>query len=279
MSPTPQTDHPGLPKGLRLISTAISFAGFGIGGLVIAVLMTLSRLLPGSAQQRAHRGQAIVHTAFRLHIWLMQSLGVMRLHLRGEDKLNQPGQLIIANHPSLIDVVCLISRIPHANCIVKHQLFTNPFTWGPVTGAGFISNEDPETMIDEAVNWLDAGGTMVIFPEGTRTRPGEPLRFQRGTANIALRANCRLTPVTIRCTPTTLTKAEPWYRIPARRFTMDLHVQDDIALATFKDDGATPLAVRRLTRFLEQYFNEEINADERHPGTRTQGADYQHTGS
>lgn len=279
MNTTSRHESTGLPKGLRLISTAISFAGFGAGGLVIAVLMTFSRLLPGSAQQRAHRGQTIVHTAFRLHIWLMQSLGVMRFHMRGEDKLNQPGQLVIANHPSLIDVVCLISRIRHANCIVKHQLFNNPFTWGPVSGAGFISNRDPETMINEAVDWLRAGGTMVIFPEGTRTRPGEPLRFQRGTANIALRANCRLTPVAIRCTPTTLTKAEPWHRIPERRFTMDLHVQDDIDLAPFMEEGVSPLAVRRLTHYLEEYFNEEINADERHSGTGSQGADYQHTGS
>ncbi|WP_245395071.1 hypothetical protein [methane-oxidizing endosymbiont of Gigantopelta aegis] len=42
------------------------------------------------------------------------------------DKLNRPGQLIVANHPTLIDIVFLISRIPYACCIVKDSLWHNP---------------------------------------------------------------------------------------------------------------------------------------------------------
>jgi len=267
------------PRWWRLIGTALSFAAFGIGALILAVPITLNRLVPGPPTARARRGQYLVHRAFALHLWLMETLGVMRCRTHNLDRLNRPGQLVIANHPSLIDVVCLIAQLRHANCIVKHQLWRNPFTVGPVAGAGYISNQDSLTMVDQAVTWLRDGGTMVIFPEGTRTRPGQPLRFQRGAANIALRAHCRLTPVCVRCAPTTLTKAEPWYRIPHRRFLIDLRVGDDIELAPFLGEGVTPLAVRRLTHYLEQRFKQEIDAHERQPGTGPQATDHQHPGS
>ena len=267
------------PRWWRLIGTALSFTAFGLGALVLAVPITLNRLLPGPAPARARRGQYLVHRAFRLHLWLMETLGVMRCRVDGAERLNGKGQLVIANHPSLIDVVCLIAQLRHANCIVKAQLWRNPFTRGPVSGAGYISNRDSARMVDEAVAWLRDGGTMVIFPEGTRTRPNRPPRFQRGAANIALRADCRLTPVRVRCTPTTLTKAEPWYRIPPRRFLIHLQVGEDIELGPFLDDGVTPMAVRRLTHYLEQRFTQETDAHERQPGTGSQAADHQHPGS
>jgi hypothetical protein len=40
--------------------------------------------------------------------------------------------MIIANHPSLIDVVFLIGLVRQANCVVKQSLWENPFTRGPV---------------------------------------------------------------------------------------------------------------------------------------------------
>jgi len=59
------------------------------------------------------------------------------------EKLNRPGQLIIANHPTLVDIVFLISRVKQANCIVKQKLWHNPFMRGPILNAGYISNGDP----------------------------------------------------------------------------------------------------------------------------------------
>lgn len=255
------TDH--VPYWWRLVGTGFSFAMFGLGALVLAIPISLNRLWPGDPVARARRGQYFVHRAFQLMVWLMESLGLMRCQVDGRERLNQTGQLVIANHPTLIDVVCLIAHIRHANCIVKWQLWRNPFTLGPVSGAGYISNGDSQAMVDQAVAWLRAGGSMVIFPEGTRTRPGQALSFQRGAANIALRAECRLTPVFIRCTPTTLTKSEPWYRIPPRRFLLGLRVGEDIKLAPFLEEGVTPRAVRRLNHHLEQRFKQELDADER----------------
>lgn len=247
-----------LAYGWRLFATGFSFFSFGVGGLVLwgAIFPVLS-ILPGNRMQKSRRGQRVVHYSFYAFIGLMHRVGVMTYEIAGLEKLNRPGQLIVANHPTLVDIVFLISRIKEANCIVKARLWHNPFMRGPIINAGYISNDDPEQMIAECVDWLQAGGAMIIFPEGTRSVPGQSCRLQRGAAAIALRAGKILTPVTMSCYPSTLTKAEKWYQIPYRRFHLAMHVGDDIALEEFSKFESKSIAVRRLTQFLQDYFTEQ----------------------
>jgi 1-acyl-sn-glycerol-3-phosphate acyltransferase len=164
----------------RLFATGFCFFSFGLGGLLLWMLVfPILSILPGDRLQRISRGQKAVHYSFYFFIGLMHRMGVMTYEINGLEKLNRPGQLIIANHPTLVDIVFIISRVKQVNCIVKEQLWHNPFMRGPILNAGYISNGDPEKMIDECVQWLRSGGAMIIFPEGTRSIPGKPCRFQR----------------------------------------------------------------------------------------------------
>lgn len=254
-----------LQYGWRLFATGFSFFSFGMGGLLLwGVVFPILSILPGSPRQRQCRGQRVLHYSFYVFIGLMHRIGVMTYEIAGLEKLNRPGQLIVANHPTLVDIVFLISRIKEANCIVKARLWHNPFMRGPILNAGYISNGDPQRMIAECVDWLRSGGSMIIFPEGTRSVPGQPCRFQRGAAAIALQADKILTPVTISCYPSTLTKAEKWYQIPYRRFHLAMHVGNDIALEEFSKFEQNSIAVRRLTQFLQNYFTEQREHDKYH---------------
>ena len=69
----------------------------------------------------------------------MHKLGVMSYEIKGLEKLNRPNQLVLANHPTLIDIVFLISRMPFAGCIVKEKLWHNPFIKASVINAGLIT--------------------------------------------------------------------------------------------------------------------------------------------
>jgi len=242
----------------RLLATGFSFSVFGIGGFLLWVLVfPLLNLVPGRPTQKRQRAQRCVHYSFYFFIGLMHRIGVMTYEIKGLEKLNRPGQLIIANHPTLIDIVFLISRIPAANCIVKDKLWRNPFMKGPIINAGYISNGDPENMIKQCVKRLKSGGTLIVFPEGTRTVPGRAYKFQRGAAAIALRAEAIVTPVTINCYPSTLTKAEKWYQIPERRFHLVMRVGDNMALNEFLTIEPATIAVRRFNRHLQDYFRQQ----------------------
>jgi len=241
----------------RLFATGLSFFSFGVGGFLLWItVFPVISLLPGTRLHRVSRGQKIVSFSFYVFIGLMHRLGVMTYEIVGLDKLNRPGQLIIANHPTLVDIVFLISRIKHASCIVKAKLWHNPFMRGPIVNAGYISNGDPEQMIADCVAWLRSGGSMIIFPEGTRSRPEKPYLFQRGAAAIALQANAVVTPVTMSCSPSTLTKAERWYEIPACRFHLVMQVGDDIGLEAYAALQKS-IGVRRFTQQLQDYFTQQ----------------------
>jgi len=68
--------------------------------------------------------------------------------------------------------------------------------------------------------------------------------------------------VVLKVSPTTLTKAEPWYRIPHRRFHFSLQVGADIDPQVFASQGPAPQASRKLNDYLHHYFIKELAEDE-----------------
>ncbi|MBJ7517671.1 MAG: 1-acyl-sn-glycerol-3-phosphate acyltransferase, partial [Stenotrophomonas sp.] len=159
---------------------------------------------------------------------------------------------------ALIDVVLLVALLPNADCVVKRAVARNPFMLGTVGAAGYIVNDDGPALVEAGIAAVRGGGCLVIFPEGTRSEPGQPLRLRRGAANIAVRGRLDMTPVRIRCSPPTLEKGRKWYRVPPRRFHVSLEVGEDIPIGTFLDEdaaaGGEALAARLVTDHLTHYF-------------------------
>ncbi|MFC5741840.1 lysophospholipid acyltransferase family protein [Dyella tabacisoli] len=243
----------------RLLATSLSFALFGLGGLVLRLLiLPLLGLWPGDRPAHRRRTRAAISRAFHWHVQFMSRSGVLTYQVEGAERLGRPGQMIIANHPSLIDVVFLIAQIRDSNCIVKQSMWRNPCTRGAVLSAQYISSDGGPDMLEQAAEVLREGQTLIIFPEGTRTAAGQPPVFHRGAAAIALRGARVVTPVFISVKPTTLTKAEPWYRIPDRRVHVSLRVGEDIALESFNAGTAMPIASRRLNEHLHRLYLKEL---------------------
>jgi 1-acyl-sn-glycerol-3-phosphate acyltransferase len=245
----------------RVCATAFCFVTFGLGGLALRLLaFPLLRIAVASAQRRETLARRMIHESFRLFIGLMCACGIMRLEVRGAERLQRRSLLVLANHPTLIDVVILISLVRNADCIVKGSLLRNPFTRGPVSCAGFICNDDGPGLIDAAIASVRRGSALIIFPEGTRTRPETPtLHLQRGAANIAVRGALAVTPVVIRCTPPFLTKGAKWWRVPKRAASIVVEVRDDLPVDAFIDSAPSPAtAARNLTRHLSEYFMKEL---------------------
>jgi 1-acyl-sn-glycerol-3-phosphate acyltransferase len=247
----------------RLVATGLSFAIFGIGGVIIPPLAApWIRLTSRSDAERQTRARLFIHRTFYAYIHMMRALGVLTWKIEGEELLHRPGLLVLANHPCLIDVVFLIAFIPNPDCIVKGRLLANPAMRGYLRLTGFLRNDSGAELIEGARLSLAAGSALIIFPEGTRTVPGEPLRFQRGAANVALRTHTPVTPVTIHCEPITLTKKHRWYHVPPRKIHMTLRVGADIPVSTY-DQQQPALAARQLTQDLQDYFTEEVRAHDK----------------
>lgn len=243
----------------RLIATGMAFAMFGVGGVLLRLMVfPPQRLLPGDRQDRQRRARWALNGTFRLFIRFMVRVGILTVDFKGAERLGRPGQMILANHPSLLDVVFLVGHVKNANCIVKHGLATNPFTRGPVANAGYITNDESFDMFDRAAEVLRNGETLIVFPEGTRTPPNAMPQFHRGACAIALRGAQVVTPVVIRMNPRSLTKGEPWYRIPPSRMRYVIEVGEDIDPATWSRAHPLPIAGRKMNAQLHAYFEAEL---------------------
>ncbi|WKD49929.1 lysophospholipid acyltransferase family protein [Microbulbifer spongiae] len=246
---------------LRLLATATAFSLFGFSGLVLRfVVFPPLKLIYRDHEIRKRKARFCIHLAFRTFIGFMHKTGIYTYNFQDQEKLRRPGQLILANHPSLIDVVFLISRIPNANCIVKASLFRNPFMRGAVNIAGYIPNDGPEKIIEMAAKALKNGESIVLFPEGTRSVPGRPFKFQRGAAYMALRSGVTPTLVTITCNPPMLMKNIPWYNIPLSRPHFQFKVTESSSFLQVVEKDETPIVARKIIQELKTFFTEDCTA-------------------
>jgi 1-acyl-sn-glycerol-3-phosphate acyltransferase len=205
----------------------VGFAVFGLGAIVVALgIFPLLRWVPGDPERRAQR---LVHWAFRAWVRFVCSIGLLRVRWLGHERLPLRGPAVIAaNHPTLIDVVLLIARLPQADCVVKSAAWHNPFLRWVVAGAGYIRNDEGAALVETCVARVRQGRCLVLFPEGTRSPARSVAPLRRGAAHVALRARVPLIPVTITCEPPTLLKGDPWYRVPDRIVDVTIEVGEPL---------------------------------------------------
>lgn len=245
----------------RVVATGFCFAVFGLGGMLLGLLVfPLVAALPGSRDRSELRTRRLIGQCFRLFLGLARLLGVGKVTVRNAELLGSArGVLVLANHPTLLDVVVLISCLPEADCVVKEALWRNPFLRSVVKGAGYVSNASPTGMLEECGARLRKGRALLIFPEGTRSVPGEAMRLQRGAARLLLRQPVPVLPVTMRCDPPTLMKDVPWYKVPPRPWHIQVMVHPPVEL--LPEPSATEpesVAVRQLTKELRITFERKL---------------------
>lgn len=243
----------------RLCATVIAYTVFGIGALIMgSVFFGLVKLFTSDPLLQKKRFQYIIHKGFSSFISMMNFLGIISINYEGLEQLKKDrGVIVIANHPSLIDVVIIIGLIPEADCIVKQALWSNFFVKWIVRNA-YIPNIKSEELVDKCQAALNSGGNLVIFPEGTRSEAGQPYKFQRGAANLAILTDADIRLIQIHCYPEFLTKRLKWYQIPEKKAHFSIKVDDRIKIDSLLADVKKTMASRKLTQYLEKYFNENI---------------------
>jgi 1-acyl-sn-glycerol-3-phosphate acyltransferase len=239
---------------VRVLSTGLSFLLFGVVGTFLGIVVVpLLLAVPGSKKSRRSRVRRMVRLAFRSLVGFMNQTGAISYSFSGAARLGRPGQLVIANHPSLIDIVLLVAFVPGAACVVKRAAWRNPSMVAAVHGAGYVPNAATDSMIDGASALLGSGECLIMFPEGTRTVPGQSAHFHRGAASVALRAARVVTPVFIDVRPAHLSKSVPWYKVPASRPHYTLSVGPDIDPAPYRARPA-PIESRRLNAYFKSCY-------------------------
>jgi 1-acyl-sn-glycerol-3-phosphate acyltransferase len=194
------------------------------------VALLLYPLLPRATGLRV--GRAMIAWGYGLFWRIARCSGMLRLEAGVLDALREErGLIVVANHPSLLDAVMLVARLPRCACIMKSSIARNPLLGPGAKLARYIRNDSAHSMVQGAVDDLKAGGQLVLFPEGTRTAPGlrhaRPQRlnsFHFSFTMIAQRALVPIQTVFIDTDSPYLGKGWPLWKLPPLpiRFTVRL---------------------------------------------------------
>jgi 1-acyl-sn-glycerol-3-phosphate acyltransferase len=241
-------------------ASAIAFALFGLGGVLLPLaVFPLLRVLPGSREERELRCQRAVQRGFRIYLALIDAIGVVRMRVAGAEELRRPGQLVVVNHPTLLDAVFLISLMPQADCVAKQATWRNPFMRGVVTATGYLSNELGVELVDACAARLRAGRSVLLFPEGTRSPKGGLGPFQRGAAHVALRAGQPLRTVVLTCSPPALMRERRWWQMPTERLAISVDARATLDPAACVEPGMSRwVAARRVSAALREFYEKAL---------------------
>ena len=195
-------------------------------------------------------GRRVISRCYGAFWSLAQAIGMMQVDTAALELLSRDGALIIAaNHPSMLDALLVVARVPRGVCIMKAELMRNVFLGAGARLARYIHNDSPRSMIRGAVASLREGGQLVLFPEGTRTVRRPINAFRPGITLIAQMAQVPIQTVLIRSESPYLRKGWPLLRTPPRlvriRVTLGRRFQAS-------DD------CRGALRQIEAYFAQEL---------------------
>ena len=224
------------------------------GGLLTLIGGPLHAILPRRAGERL--GRFFLHHLFRLFVALLRMANLVKADTSALERLGKSGNsfIVAPNHIALWDAVFIIARLPQAVCVMKKSILRNPVLGGGARLAGYIANDGTTRMIRNAAKSLADGGQLLLFPEGTRTRPGvrwiNPLKG--GCAIIALRAQVPVHPVFIRSNTRFLEKGWPLWKRPV----FPIHIRIETGEPLIPQPGESSQA---FTKRLAAVFENELS--------------------
>ena len=227
---------------------------FGVGAVILAVFVfPFIRLFTLHRKDFGVVARAYVSHTFRVFLGFLNILHVSIRKVENEDDYrNIHSKIIIANHPSLLDFVYIMSLVPNSTCIVRGGLTKTPLR-GVIKQAYITNTTTFEDMCVECKKLTDIGCNVIIFPEGTRTPRHGKNNYKKGAARIALYCGCDVQPIFIGGSDKYgLGKHDPlWSYNHVEPYLYDFKKLPVIYIDEYKD-LSEPIAAKRLTDKMEE---------------------------
>jgi 1-acyl-sn-glycerol-3-phosphate acyltransferase len=134
-------------------------------------------------------------------LWLLRVVCGIRLRVTGLDHIAPGAAIIASKHQSAFDTFVWLALLDQPSYVLKRELLDLPF-WGRAarhSGAVAVDRDGGAPalrgMVRDAKHVLDEGRPLVIFPEGTRSAPGEHVPDQPGVAALVMGSGVPCYPV------------------------------------------------------------------------------------
>jgi len=191
------------------------------------------------------------------------------LELTGREKIlrDQPC-VMVANHLSLLDILLLFRLFTHYKWVSKIENFRVPFIGWNMSMNQYIKlrrgdRSSVVQMMRSCEDTLNAGNSIMMFPEGTRSPSGLMRRFKTGAFELALKARVPVQPIVIQGTSDALPKRGFVLR---GKHPIRIQVLDPIPYESFEKMTAEELTAH-VRGLIAQYVDHEPDRAERRAAT------------
>lgn len=266
-------NHKELPKitnhflhGYRCFAKLFCYAYFGVGSVILAVFVfPWLRIGVHSDEEFQIKARKFVSKTFRSFINIMQGIRVCSLVVKESEKFNNlHGKVLVANHPSILDFVFIMSLVPNANCIVRGNLTKTPLA-GVIKQCYIVNTLDFNELCELCKATIDKGNNVIIFPEGTRTPRHGKNPLKKGAARIAYYSKCGVQPILVGGNDKYgLGKYDPfWSYNHTEKFIYDFSLLEEIKIDEYIDMSET-LAAKRITEKIDEILSRAISENGKH---------------
>ena len=195
-----------------------------------------------------------------LYIWFNPFL---KVRIEGKENIRKDQTYVYCpNHQSMVDILILYMLFRHFKWVSKIELMRVPVLGWNMWLNGYlrINRKDPSSqikMMRDAEKYLNQGSSIMIFPEGTRSKDGSLGKFRGGAFILAEKTGVPLVPIAVSGTREVFSKGPLIFR---KFVTMTVSVLEPVKV----EEAETPKAMGRLVRqrMADHLGLEEMNSDE-----------------
>jgi 1-acyl-sn-glycerol-3-phosphate acyltransferase len=201
------------------------------------------------------------HGCARAWSWLILATTGVDVTVRGLERL-VPGKtyVFVANHQSIYDIPCLFWNIPfQLRIIAKESLGSFPMLGPHLKRTGHMlvdrSKPDKAGIFGWASRLTADGLSLIVFPEGTRSRDGMLGKFKGGSIMLAMQAGLPLVPISVVGSRHVMKKGE----LTTRPGHVTLLVHEPIETAADAEPGVR--AVRAVADRVREIIRPPVEAE------------------
>jgi 1-acyl-sn-glycerol-3-phosphate acyltransferase len=179
-----------LRSSIYFAAMILSIVLYGLG------IVTLGMFLPLSARDRMAASWG------RSNLWLMKVICGLKYRIHGTENLPRHAAIVMCKHQSTWETISLKAILPpQQSWILKQELMRIPvFGWAlaaipniPIDRSA--GRQAVKQIVERGMELLEQDRVIVIFPEGTRTAPGEKRKYGIGGSLLAEKSGYPVIPI------------------------------------------------------------------------------------
>lgn len=228
-----------MTRFIRGFLVVMVFTIFGIGSLLLSFLFLPIGGIFLQGEKKREKFSHIIHKLWHIYTQFFVVLNLIKIEKHEVKQVK--GKIIVATHPTFIDILILIGIYDNSLCIAKKELLNNIFLKNIIKNVYIPNNIELDEFKNICTKTLNDGYNIIIFPTGTRTVEGEEIKIHKGSAAVQIASGADILPVKIVCDYPFLQKGKPIYDAGEKVITYSITQLEPIKLSDFNETSEIKL--------------------------------------